>query len=120
MGKGAAEAAPAPVAVSDADDGPTHEKIKKATLQLRADIKKKTEENLALMAKIKDFEDKTTTQQASIAEKSGAIANLLVEKKELYEKTLKLRSELEIACRPPAPSEKVVDAVAALQAKRAA
>jgi hypothetical protein len=102
-------------APSDVDEGPTHEKIKKATLQLRADLKKKTEENLALMGKLKDLEEKVTIHQATFAEKLGVIASLQAERAELFEKTLKLRSDLEIACRPPAPSEKVVDAVAALQ-----
>jgi hypothetical protein len=105
-------ASPTPVVV---DEGLTHEKIKKATLQLRADLKKKNEETHALLDKIKDIEEKTTMQRASIEEKSTIIAKLHNEKKELFDKNLVLQSQLEIACRPPAPTEKVADAVAALQ-----
>jgi hypothetical protein len=102
----------APVVV---DEGPAHEKIKKATLQLRSDIKKKNEENQALMDKIKDNEEKSTIQRAILEEKTATIAKLQAEKKDLFDKSVKLQSQLEIACRPPAPTEKVDNAVAALQ-----
>jgi hypothetical protein len=97
------------------DEGPAHEKIKKATLQLRSDIKKKNEENQALSDKIKEHDEKMSTLRAVLEEKAAAITKLHAEKKDLSDKVVKLQSQLEFACRPPAPTEKVVDAVAALQ-----
>jgi hypothetical protein len=97
------------------DEGPAHEKIKKATLQLRSDLKKKSEENQTLLDKIKEQEEKATAVRAVLEEKSAAISKLQAEKKDLFDKNIKIQSQLEIACRPPAPTEKVGDAVAALQ-----
>jgi hypothetical protein len=104
--------APAP---NLADDGPAHEKIKKATLQLRSDLKKKNEENEALFEKLRACDEQATIQRVALEEKSATMAKLLADKRDLLDKVTKLQSQLEIACRPPAPSEKVVDAVAALQ-----
>jgi hypothetical protein len=112
--KGAETVAETPVPAV-VDEGPAHEKIKKATLQLRSDIKKKNEENQALLDKIKENDEKSTMQRAILEEKSAMISKLQAEKKDLVEKSLKLQSQLEIACRPPAPTEKVDNAVAALQ-----